>query len=77
LKVNNSGFGVEITGLDFASGVTDEGYRFIEDAVKKVGTPMSGMKSKTAVLRQTTVRIRRRPDDRVVDEIHLKLAQVR
>lgn len=37
LRVIKNGFGAEITGLDFADGVTDEGYRFIEDAVKKVG----------------------------------------
>ncbi|RJE21092.1 dioxygenase [Aspergillus sclerotialis] len=37
LKVIKNGFGAEITGLDFANGVTDEGYRFIDDAVKKHG----------------------------------------
>ncbi|KAL2821224.1 hypothetical protein BJX63DRAFT_418228 [Aspergillus granulosus] len=37
LRVIKNGFGAEITGLDFANGVTDEGYRFIEDAVKKYG----------------------------------------
>lgn len=37
LRVIKNGFGAEITGLDFANGVTDEGYRFIEEAVKKVG----------------------------------------
>lgn len=31
-----NGFGAEILGLDFANGVTDEGYRVIENAVKKV-----------------------------------------
>jgi alpha-ketoglutarate-dependent 2,4-dichlorophenoxyacetate dioxygenase len=36
VKVIKNGFGAEITGLDFANGVTEEGYRFIEDAVKKV-----------------------------------------
>jgi alpha-ketoglutarate-dependent 2,4-dichlorophenoxyacetate dioxygenase len=39
LRVIKNGFGAEITGLDFANGVTDEGYMFIEDAVKKVGSP--------------------------------------
>lgn len=37
LRVIKNGFGAEITGLNFAEGVTDKGYRFIEDAVKKVG----------------------------------------
>ncbi|KAE8345152.1 hypothetical protein BDV24DRAFT_171090 [Aspergillus arachidicola] len=37
LRVIKNGFGAEITGLDFANGVTDEGYKFIEDAVKKHG----------------------------------------
>jgi alpha-ketoglutarate-dependent 2,4-dichlorophenoxyacetate dioxygenase len=36
LRVIKSGFGAEITGLDFANGVTEEGYPFIEDAVKRV-----------------------------------------
>ena len=36
LRVIKNGFGAEITGLDFANGVTDEGYMFIEDAIKKV-----------------------------------------
>lgn len=31
-----NGFGAEILGLDFGNGVTDEGYRVIENAVKKV-----------------------------------------
>ncbi|KAJ5414021.1 hypothetical protein N7509_000648 [Penicillium cosmopolitanum] len=44
LKVIKNGFGAEITGLDFANGVTDEGYMFIEDAIKKHGF---------AVVRQT------------------------
>ncbi|GKZ57891.1 hypothetical protein AnigIFM50267_005184 [Aspergillus niger] len=37
LKVIKNGFGAEITGLDFTHGVTDEAFRFIEDAVKKYG----------------------------------------
>ncbi|KAL4924175.1 uncharacterized protein BDV17DRAFT_284902 [Aspergillus undulatus] len=37
LRVIKNGFGAEITGLHFANGVTDEGYRFIEEAVKKHG----------------------------------------
>lgn len=36
LRVIKNGFGAEITGLDFANGVTDEGYHLIDDAVKKV-----------------------------------------
>lgn len=36
VRAIKNGFGAEILGLDFASGVSDEGYRFIEDAVKKV-----------------------------------------
>jgi alpha-ketoglutarate-dependent 2,4-dichlorophenoxyacetate dioxygenase len=36
LKVIKNGFGAEITGLNFANGVTEEGYRFIEEAVNKV-----------------------------------------
>jgi alpha-ketoglutarate-dependent 2,4-dichlorophenoxyacetate dioxygenase len=38
LTVIKNGFGAEITGLDFVNGVTDEEYRFLEYAVKKVGT---------------------------------------
>ncbi|KAF7586966.1 hypothetical protein BBP40_007965 [Aspergillus hancockii] len=37
LRVIKNGFGAEITGLDFATGVTDKGYMFIEDAIKKHG----------------------------------------
>lgn len=40
LKVIKNGFGAEITGLDFTHGVTDEAFRFIEDAVKKVGSKL-------------------------------------
>lgn len=36
LRVIKNGFGAEITGLDFADGVTDEAFRFLENAVKKV-----------------------------------------
>ena len=36
VKVIKNGFGAEITGLDFTDGVTDEAFRFIEAAVKKV-----------------------------------------
>jgi alpha-ketoglutarate-dependent 2,4-dichlorophenoxyacetate dioxygenase len=39
LRVIKNGFGAEITGLDFAHGVTNEGYMFIEDAVKEVDSP--------------------------------------
>ncbi len=41
LRVIKNGFGAEICGLEFANGVSDEGYRFIEDAVKKVGCESS------------------------------------
>ncbi|PWY94410.1 2,4-dichlorophenoxyacetate alpha-ketoglutarate dioxygenase [Aspergillus sclerotioniger CBS 115572] len=37
IQVIKNGFGAEITGLDFADGVTDEAYHSIEDAVKKHG----------------------------------------
>ncbi|KAL4920403.1 hypothetical protein BDW62DRAFT_209207 [Aspergillus aurantiobrunneus] len=37
LRVIKNGFGAEITGLDFANGVTDEGYRFLENTVEKHG----------------------------------------
>lgn len=37
LTVIKNGFGAEITGINFASGVTDEAYHFIRDAVTKVG----------------------------------------
>lgn len=30
------GFGVEVEGLDFTGGVTNESYRLIEELVKKV-----------------------------------------
>ena len=40
LKVIKNGFGAEITGLDFTYGVTDEAFRFIEDAVKKVSSKL-------------------------------------
>lgn len=36
LTVIKNGFGAEVTGLDFANGVTDEAYHFIRDAVTKV-----------------------------------------
>lgn len=39
LRVIKNGFGAEITGLDFADGVTDEAYHFIDDAVKNVTHP--------------------------------------
>lgn len=32
-----NGFGADITGLDFANGVTDEAYQLILNAVKAVG----------------------------------------
>lgn len=36
LTVIKNGFGADVTGLDFANGVTDEAYHFIRDAVTKV-----------------------------------------
>jgi hypothetical protein len=36
MRVIKNGFGAEIFGLEFANGVSDDGYHFIEDAVKKV-----------------------------------------
>lgn len=49
LKVIKNGFGAEITGLDFANGVTDEGYMFIEDAIKKVGSPADSINASTVL----------------------------
>lgn len=37
LTVIKNGFGAEITGLDFANGVSDEAYQFLREAVTKVG----------------------------------------
>lgn len=36
MRVIKNGFGAEIFGLEFANGVSDDEYHFIEDAVKKV-----------------------------------------
>lgn len=36
MRVIKNGFGAEIFGLEFANGVSDDGYYFIEDVVKKV-----------------------------------------
>lgn len=36
LTVIKNGFGAEITGLNFADGVTDDAYHFIRDAITKV-----------------------------------------
>lgn len=49
LRVIKNGFGAEITGLDFANGVTDEGYMFIEDAVKKVGSSAEDTNASTVL----------------------------
>ncbi|CAI7650233.1 unnamed protein product [Penicillium pancosmium] len=74
LRVIKNGFGAEITGLDFANGVTDAGYMFIEDAIKKVGSPTDSINASTyshhlqhgfAVVRKT----------KLVDETHLELAR--
>lgn len=39
VRVIKNGFGAEITGLDFANGVTNEAYNYIKDAVNKVRHP--------------------------------------
>lgn len=49
LRVIKNGFGAEITGLDFANGVTDEGYLFIEEVVKKVSSPAENINARTAL----------------------------
>lgn len=62
LRVIKNGFGAEITGLDFADGVTDEGYRLIEDAVKKVSQLRSDQVAD--VLKPNTAWICRGPTDK-------------
>ncbi|KAJ0414068.1 hypothetical protein BJY00DRAFT_321364 [Aspergillus carlsbadensis] len=57
LRVIKNGFGAEITGLDFANGVTDEGYRYIEEAVKSHGFAVV---RKTKLLDETHLELARK-----------------
>lgn len=45
VRAIKNGFGAEIFGLDFANGVNDDGYHFIEDAVKKVSCEGCGQRA--------------------------------
>lgn len=50
LEVMKNGFGANITNLNFADGVDEDGFRFIEQGVKKVFVVEGSLKQRWQAL---------------------------